>query len=65
MLIGEKLKELREAKGWNRATLAGAVGVSEGTIHNWERNRFGPSMSSALKLCAVLDELASAPAAAK
>lgn len=35
---GERLRELREHRGWSQEQLASLVGVSQGTISHWEKS---------------------------
>lgn len=60
--IGEKIKELREAKGLNQRELADLIGVDPSVISNWERREFDPRVFSCILLADVfgvsLDELA-------
>jgi transcriptional regulator with XRE-family HTH domain len=54
MTFGEKLRELREAKGLSRAALASASGVPFGTIHGYEIGRRGPSFAAVIALAKAL-----------
>lgn len=54
MNFGQKLRELREAKGLSRDALATASGVPFGTIHGYEIGRRGPTLSTTLKLAQAL-----------
>ena len=38
MMIGEKIKELREQKGLTQGELAALIGNDGNTISGWERN---------------------------
>jgi putative transcriptional regulator len=46
--IRNRLKELRDARGWTQQQLADAVGVSRQSINSIERNRYVPSLELAL-----------------
>jgi putative transcriptional regulator len=48
--IQNRIKELREARGWTQAQLAEAVGVSRQSINSIERDRYVPSLLLALTL---------------
>ena len=43
-----RVKELREHRGWTQQQLAEAVGVSRQSINSIERNRYVPSLQLAL-----------------
>jgi putative transcriptional regulator len=47
--IRNRVKELREARGWTQQQLADSVGVSRQSINSIERNRYVPSLALALK----------------
>ena len=58
--LGNRLRELREAKGLTQAQLADAIGMSRKTVNTVENGVFIPSTVVALKLagalgCAVVD----------
>ncbi|AYB39712.1 helix-turn-helix domain-containing protein [Brevibacillus laterosporus] len=42
MTLGEKLKSLREQKGWTQAQVANKLGVSSQVISNYERDYRSP-----------------------
>jgi len=60
--MGERLQQLRHAKGLTQPQLAEAVGVPVGTLRNWEQGRVLPQFSAAYQLAkalgVTLDELA-------
>jgi transcriptional regulator with XRE-family HTH domain len=39
--LGAAIKKARRAKGWNQEVLADAVGVSVGTVSQWETGKIG------------------------
>jgi putative transcriptional regulator len=43
-----RVKELRNARGWTQEQLAQAVGVSRQSINSIERDRYVPSLTLAL-----------------
>jgi putative transcriptional regulator len=48
--LANRLRELREAKGWTQADLATRIGVSRKTINTIENGVFVPSTIIALRL---------------
>ena len=48
--FGERLKELRTAKGLTQKQLAEILSVSGNTVHCWESDKQEPSMAALLKL---------------
>jgi transcriptional regulator with XRE-family HTH domain len=55
MTFGDKLKELRQAKGMSQSALADMSGVPVGTIRDYEQGRRDPLLSNAQKLAAALN----------
>jgi putative transcriptional regulator len=53
MTIRNRVKQLRDARGWTQQQLATAVGVSRQSINSIERNRYVPSLDLALKFARV------------
>ena len=51
--IRNRVKELRDARGWTQQQLADAVGVSRQSINSIERNRYVPSLELALAFARV------------
>ena len=50
MTIGEKIKELRNEKGFSQMQLAKLIGVSQKAIDYWERNVNEPKASYIIAL---------------
>jgi putative transcriptional regulator len=48
-----RVKELRDQRGWTQQQLADAVGVSRQSINSIERNRYVPSLPLALTFSQV------------
>lgn len=46
MTFGERLRAMREAKGWSRRHLGYLIDRSESTIKNWETDEDEPNMES-------------------
>jgi transcriptional regulator with XRE-family HTH domain len=55
VLYGSKVRELREAGGADRATLAERAGISPTTLRRVEGNRGAVSVKTARKVAAALD----------
>jgi putative transcriptional regulator len=51
--IRNRIKELRDDRGWTQQELADEVGVSRQSINSIERNRYEPSLELALKFARV------------
>jgi putative transcriptional regulator len=51
--IQNRVKELRDARGWTQGQLAEAVGVSRQSINSIERERYVPSLPLALTFARV------------
>jgi putative transcriptional regulator len=51
--ILNRVKELRNARGWTQEQLAQAVGVSRQSINSIERDRYVPSLPLALTFARV------------
>ena len=53
--ITNRVKELRDARGWTQQQLAELVGVSRQSINSIERNRYVPSLELALLFARIFD----------
>lgn len=53
--FGEKLREVRERRGWTLKAVAEAAGVSESLVSQIERNRVSPAIDTLLTLADVLE----------
>lgn len=53
---GKRIKQWREAKGWNAATLAKKAGVAAGTISGLETGKRVPLYKNVLKVLAALEK---------
>ena len=51
--IRNRIKQLRDARGWTQQELADAVGVSRQSINSIERGRYVPSLELALTCAKV------------
>jgi len=52
--LANRIREVREARGWTQAHLAERTGVSRKTVNTVENGIFIPSVIVALKLAAAL-----------
>jgi transcriptional regulator with XRE-family HTH domain len=52
--VGARIRESREAKGWNQDTLARKLGVTWVTISRWERGINAPPINRLRLLSEVL-----------
>jgi len=53
--IGERIRELREAKGWTQDDLAEAAGIHRVTIAKYEAGKVEPKSTSLSRLAAALE----------
>ncbi len=51
--VHNRVKELRNQRGWTQQELAEAVGVSRQSVNSIERNRYVPSLPLALTFARV------------
>lgn len=56
LVLKNRLKEARQAKGLSQVALAEMVGVSRNTISSIETGQFSPTAKLALILCIALDK---------
>ncbi len=56
LILHNRLKEARAAKGLSQAQLAEMVGVSRNTVSSIETGQFQPTAKLALVLCLALDQ---------
>ena len=56
LILKNRLREARSAKGLSQAELASMVGVSRNTINSIETGQFNPTAKLALILCIALDQ---------
>lgn len=52
-MIAEKIKALRQARGWTQSELARRMGVTRNGINSWEQGLSMPSLSSLVELAKV------------
>ena len=49
-VIAERIKALRQARGWTQSELARRMGVTRNGINSWEQGLSMPSLSSLVEL---------------
>jgi transcriptional regulator with XRE-family HTH domain len=52
--MGERLQQLRQARGLSQTQLAAAAGVPVGSLRNWEQGHRTPLLSAAARLAVAL-----------
>lgn len=52
-MIAEKVKDLRQARGWTQAELARRMGITRNGINSWEQGLSMPSPSSLVELAKI------------
>ncbi len=52
-MISEKVKDLRQARGWTQAELARRMGITRNGINSWEQGLSIPSPSSLVELAKI------------
>ena len=50
-----RLRELRAARGWSQADLAGKLGVSRQSVNALETGRYDPSLPLAFRIARLFD----------
>ena len=54
-MLGQRIHELRQARGWSQVELARKLNVSKQTISNWENDNIQPSIEMLVRLAQVLN----------
>lgn len=49
-MLGERIRELRESRGFSQTDLANHLGKSKQSISNWENNNILPSIEMLMRL---------------
>ena len=52
-MTGEKIKELRTARGWTQADLARRLGITRIGVNSWEQGLSVPSPASLVELAKI------------
>ena len=53
--LGQRIREVRDARGMSRRALATRLGIREEAIRGYERGQYRPKFERLLQLCEVLD----------
>jgi transcriptional regulator with XRE-family HTH domain len=59
-MVGDKIRELRQQRGWSQDFLAKRVGVVQSAISQIERGTAGPTLKTLLEIAQVLEVAPSA-----
>ena len=49
-MLGQRIKELRTAFGWNQVQLAEKLNITKQTVSNWENENILPSIEMLIRL---------------
>lgn len=49
-MLGQRIYELRTARGWNQVQLAQKLNITKQTVSNWENENIQPSIEMLLRL---------------
>ena len=52
-MIAEKIKALREARGWTQAELARRMGITRNGVNSWEQGLSTPSPACLVELASI------------
>ena len=54
-MLHQRIKELRQAGGWNQVDLAKKLNVTKQTISNWENDNIQPSIEMLMRLSKIFN----------
>lgn len=54
-MLGQRINELRTAKGWSQVELAKRLRVAKQTVSNWENDNIQPSIEMLVRLAKLFD----------
>lgn len=54
-MLGKRVNELREARGWSQVRLAAELNVSKQTVSNWENGNILPSVDMLVRISGVFN----------
>ena len=52
-MLGERIKELRQACGWNQVELGMRLNVTKQTVSNWENDNILPSIEMLIRISKI------------
>lgn len=53
--FGEKIKKLRQEKGWSQEKLAEKLNISRQAVYKWEANKGYPDISNLIEISEIFD----------
>ena len=54
MTMGERIQQLRTAKGYTQEYIAGQLNISRQAVHKWEKNESRPDTDNLIMLADIL-----------
>lgn len=54
-MLGQRIGELRTARGWSQVALAQRLGVVKQTVSNWENENIQPSIEMLVRLAMLFN----------
>ena len=52
-MLGQRINELRRARGWNQVELAQHLNVTKQTVSNWENDNIQPSIEMLVRISQI------------
>lgn len=49
-MLGQRINELRQSRGWNQVELARRLNISKQTVSNWENDNIQPSIEMLVRI---------------
>ena len=49
-MLGQRINELRQARGWSQVELAKRLNISKQTVSNWENDNIQPSIEMLIRI---------------
>lgn len=54
-MLGQRINELRIARGWNQVQLAEKLSITKQTVSNWENDNIQPSIEMLIRLSTLFN----------
>ena len=54
-MLGQRIYELRIARGWNQVQLAEKLSITKQTVSNWENDNIQPSIEMLIRLATLFN----------